>query len=152
MQTVVAMREAKAPEASKASPSPDTHFAALPDSVARPEPAATTATTSPRSTFVPLLLGLLAVTAWMAHHAWLLNQDRQQLQAAQATLQPTVEKSAGLRQSLDRLAADTQRLADAGNGNARVLVDELRKRGITINAGTAGTAGTTPAPATPAKP
>lgn len=157
MQTVVAMREAKAPESAKAptpSSSPDTHFAALPDAAARPEPAAATATskTSPRSAFVPLLLGLLAVTAWMAHHAWLLNQDRQQLQAAQATLQPTVEKSAGLRQSLDRLAADTQRLADAGNGNARVLVDELRKRGITINAGTAGTAGTTPAPATPAKP
>lgn len=157
MQTVVAMREAKAPESAKAptpSSSPDTHFAALPDAAARPEPAAATATSkpSPRSAFVPLLLGLLAVTAWMAHHAWLLNQDRQQLQAAQATLQPTVEKSAGLRQSLDRLAADTQRLADAGNGNARVLVDELRKRGITINAGTAGTAGTTPAPATPAKP
>ena len=144
MQTVVAMRDAKAAEPAKAPASfaPDTHFAAL------PEPAAATqaAAARMRTAFVPLLLGLLAITAWMAHHAWLLEQDRLQLTAAQATLQPTVEKSAGLRQSLDRLAADTQRLADAGNGNARVLVDELRKRGITINAGT------TPVSASPAKP
>ena len=144
MQTVVAMRDAKAAEPAKAPASfaPDTHFAALPEPAADPQAAAARL----RSAFVPLLLGLLAVTAWMAHHAWLLEQDRLQLTAAQATLQPTVEKSAGLRQSLDRLAADTQRLADAGNGNARVLVDELRKRGITIHAGT------TPVSASPAKP
>ncbi|MEN9629500.1 MAG: hypothetical protein RJA10_2727 [Pseudomonadota bacterium] len=131
MQTVVAMREAKAPAT-------DTNVAPPPEA-ALATPAAPART---RTAFVPLLLGLLAVTAWMAHHAWLLEKDRQQLQAAQATLQPTVEKAAGLRQSLDRLAADTQRLADAGNGNARVLVDELRKRGITIN--TAATAGPAP--------
>ena len=144
MQTVVAMRDAKAAEPAKAPASfaPDTHFAALPEPAGAPQAAAARL----RTAFVPLLLGLLAVTAWMAHHAWLLEQDRLQLTAAQATLQPTVEKSAGLRQSLDRLAADTQRLADAGNGNARVLVDELRKRGITI------TAGTTPVSASPAKP
>jgi hypothetical protein len=141
MQTVVAMRDAKAPAPS----APDTHFAALPEAPAVPKVAAS----RPRSAFVPLLLGLLAVTAWMAHHAWLLEQDRQQLRAAQAALQPTVEKSAGLRQSLDRLAADTQRLADAGNGNARVLVDELRKRGITINTATAAPAGPAAAPANP---
>ena len=144
MQTVVAMRDAKAAEPAKAPASfaPDTHFAAQPEPAAAPQTAAARL----RTAFVPLLLGLLAVTAWMAHHAWLLEQDRLQLTAAQATLQPTVEKSAGLRQSLDRLAADTQRLADAGNGNARVLVDELRKRGITIHAGT------TPVSASPAKP
>ena len=153
MQTGVAMRDAKAPAASTPSapsappvPSaPDTHFAALPEPAAAPKAAGART----RTAFVPLLLGLLAVTAWMAHHAWLLEQDRQQLNATQAALQPTMEKSAGLRQSLDRLAADTQRLADAGNGNARVLVDELRRRGITINtAATAGPAPTT-APAVP---
>jgi hypothetical protein len=31
------------------------------------------------------------------------------------------------------LALETQKLADAGNPNARTVVDELRKRGITIN-------------------
>ena len=82
---------------------------------------------------MPLLLGLLAVTAWLGVQAWQLEQDRQQLLATQATMAPTLDKAGQLRRSLDLLAADTQRLADGGNGNARLLVDELRKRGITIN-------------------
>lgn len=132
MQTVVAMREAKAH---------DPHAAATVAGDAPEAPAAAPVPPpAPRTAFLPLLLGLLALTAWLGHHAWLLDQDRQQLQAAQTNLQPTVEKAAGLRQSLDRLAADTQRLADAGNSNARALVDELRKRGITINPGTAASA------------
>ena len=149
MQTVVAMRDTKAADPTRVA-APTAAAGAPAPGVA---PAATSAKTA-RSAFVPLLLGLLAVTAWLGHHAWLVEQDRQQLQAARANLQPTVEKSAGLRQSLDRLAADTQRRADAGNGNARVLVDELRKRGITINATggataapTAATASTVPATA-----
>jgi hypothetical protein len=31
------------------------------------------------------------------------------------------------------LAADTQRLANAGNVIARVIADELRRRGVTIS-------------------
>lgn len=142
MQTVVAMREAKAHDA-PATPSPVAAEPASAAAASLPHLAP-----APRTAFLPLLLGLLALTAWLGHQAWLLDQDRQQLQAAQAGLQPTVEKAGGLRQSLDRLAADTQRLADAGNGNARVLVDELRKRGITINPGTAAT----PNPAAPNAP
>ena len=46
----------------------------------------------------------------------------------------TVDSAAKLRASLDALASDTQRLADAGNASAALLVAELRKRGVTINA------------------
>lgn len=53
--------------------------------------------------------------------------ERQALQTAYASQQQTVDNSAKLRASLDTLAADTQRLADAGNPNARALVDELKK-------------------------
>lgn len=139
MQTVVAMREAAGTKA------PDTLFAAMPGD---PTAAAITPTapTAGRSAFVPVLLGLLALVSWLGHQAWVLDQDRQQLQAAQTALQPTVDKSGGLRRSLDQLASDTQRLADAGNGNARVLVDGLRQRGITINTA-AGSGSTTPAAA-----
>jgi hypothetical protein len=31
------------------------------------------------------------------------------------------------------LASDTARLAEQGNRNAKLVVDELRKRGVTIN-------------------
>lgn len=106
---------------------------------APPVPAATPA--APRSPALPLLTGLLALLVSLGYQVWLLDQDRQQLLQAQAQLQPTVENAQRLRRSLDLLAADTQRLADTGNGSARVLVDELQKRGITINpAATAGAA------------
>ena len=94
------------------------------------------------SAFVPLLLGGLAVLGWLGFQVWQFNVERQALQAAYASQQQTVDGAAKLRASLDTLAADTQRLADAGNPNARTLVEELKKRGVTIN--------TTPANAVPA--
>ncbi len=83
--------------------------------------------------FMPLLLVTVASLAWMGYQSWLLYTDRQALQAAHVGQQQTVDNAVKLRASLDTLAADTQRLAEAGNGNARLLVDELRKRGVTIN-------------------
>ena len=83
--------------------------------------------------FIPLLLVAVASLTWMGFQSWLLLADRKALQAAHLGQQQTVDNAAKLRTSLDTLAADTQRLAEAGNGNARLLVDELRKRGVTIN-------------------
>jgi hypothetical protein len=136
MKTVVAMREAS---------SPDALFATSPETAAARAPKDSPAARSARSAFVPLLLGLLAISGSLSFQAWVQEQDRQQLQLARGALQPTVEQATKLRQSLDRLANDTQALADAGNGNARVLVDELRKRGVTINTNAA----TQAAPAAP---
>lgn len=84
--------------------------------------------------FVPLLLAVLALTGWFALQTWLLVEERAALTSALAGQQPTVDNSAKLRQSLDAIAADTQRLAEAGNPNARLLVEELRRRGVTIKA------------------
>ena len=100
------------------------------EAAAAPLSAAAGASASP---FVPLLLSMLALVVWLGHQAWQLVADRQSLQAAHAAQQPTVDNAAKLRTSLDALAADTQRLADAGNPNAKLLVDELKKRGVTIN-------------------
>ena len=86
-----------------------------------------------RSVFAPLLLGGLAVLGWLGFQTWQFYVERQALQGAYASQQQTVDSSAKLRASLDTLAADTQRLADSGNPNARTLVDELKKRGVTIN-------------------
>jgi hypothetical protein len=94
-----------------------------------------------RSPFLPLLLGALALVAWFGVQSWLLRGERSALQATHASQQQTVENAAKLRQSLDGIAADTQRLADTGNANARLLVEELRKRGVTINPNAAGMTG-----------
>ena len=100
-----------------------------------------------RSVFAPLLLAGLAVLGWLGFQTWQFYVERQALQAAYESQQQTVDSSAKLRASLDALAADTQRLADSGNPNARALVDELKKRGVTINS-----ANTAPGKAAPIAP
>jgi hypothetical protein len=87
----------------------------------------------PYGPFVPVLLGALALLGWLGFQTHQLLNERQALQAAYLSQQQTVDNAGKLRASLDALAADTQRMADSGNPNARLLVDELRKRGITIN-------------------
>lgn len=85
------------------------------------------------SPFVPTLLAGLSVAGWLGFQGYQLVLERDALLAAHAQQQQTVDSAAKLRGSLDALAADTQRLATAGNPNARLLVEELRKRGVTIN-------------------
>lgn len=97
-------------------------------------PAVAAAEIAPRGPFIPLLLGLAALLVVLLHQVWQLEQERQQLAASLQAAGPQLAAAQQLRQSLDRLAADTQRLADGGNAPARVLVEELRRRGITINA------------------
>ena len=98
-------------------------------------PAATAVAEKPgRSAFVPILLTTLAVLGWLGFQTLQLLDDQDTIQAAHVAQQQTVDNAAKMRASLDALASDTQRMAEAGNVNARTLVDELEKRGVTINA------------------
>lgn len=138
-QSVVALRDPRGPE---------TMFAGAPDTPGTQADSRAAAAAAPRSAALPLALGLLTLVTTLGYQAWQLDQDRRQLESARANLQPTLDTAQRLRRSLDLLAADTQRLADGGNGNAKVLVGELKKRGITINAAaTAATASPAPAEA-----
>ena len=85
------------------------------------------------SAFVPVLFFGLAVLTVLGWQTWVLATERSNLNTAYEGQQQTVDNAGKLRASLDGLAADTQRLADRGNGNAALLVTELKKRGITIN-------------------
>jgi hypothetical protein len=109
---------------------------------AMPEPKSQ----APRSAFVPLLLGTLALLASFGWQSAGLLADREALLAAHAGQQQTVDNAAKLRSSLDALAADTQRLAEAGNGSAALLVAERKKRGITIHPNATPAAPAAPAP------
>lgn len=82
---------------------------------------------------VPMLLTVTALLAWLGFQAWGQYQDRLALRTAYANQQQTVDNATKLRGALDLLAADTQRLAESGNASARLLVEELKKRGVTIN-------------------
>ena len=131
-----------------ASLPPDDRSDAAPVSAAR-SPAMHVVVPAARSPFVPVLLMALALVTWFGAQLWDGYQQRQQLPAAHGAQQQTVDNAGKLRQSLDALAADTQRMADGGNANAALLVTELRKRGITISVPGVGT---TPTPPTTAKP
>ena len=104
-----------------------------PDAPTPPASAAVASAPQRHGAFLPLLLLGLAVLALLGGQTWLLASERDALQTAHAGQQQTVDNAGKLRASLDKLAADTQRLADAGNASAALLVAELKKRGVTIN-------------------
>lgn len=86
-----------------------------------------------KSPFAPVLLIALAMTAWFGFQAYQLVRERQQLAQLRRVQDGPVEAAAKVRASLDSVATATALLADRGNANARGIVEELRRRGITIN-------------------
>lgn len=95
-----------------------------------------------RSAFVPALLLAIAVLAWSGFQTFQLFGERNNFTTAITGQDPQMEQSRKVRAALENIATRTARIARAGNANATVVVEELRKRGITINPD-----GTTPAEA-----
>jgi hypothetical protein len=85
-----------------------------------------------RSPAIPLGILAVALLVWTASVTWNLASENTRLQAAKASQETLVQNSQKLRASLDTLASETAKLAAEGNPSARLLVDELRKRGVTI--------------------
>jgi hypothetical protein len=96
------------------------------------EPRSTIASNG-RGPFVPVLLLAASMIALLAFQTSQLYRDRTSLQQAKSAQQQAFDESRTLRAQLDGVAADTARLAQQGNVNAQRVVEELRKRGITIN-------------------
>jgi hypothetical protein len=86
-----------------------------------------------RGSFLPVLLLGSTVFGWMAFQTSQLITEHNSLDKALASQAQPLEQSQKLRAALDSVASSTQRLADSGNASAKLLVDELKKRGITIN-------------------
>jgi hypothetical protein len=83
--------------------------------------------------FVPLLLVVAMLLLWFGFQTVQLVKEREHvgtLRANQATIYANAQK---MRAQLDAIAADTARLAQAGNPHAAQIVEALRARGITIN-------------------
>jgi hypothetical protein len=88
-----------------------------------------------RSYFIPLLLIAVALVIWTGFQTTQLLRERRYLKTVLTGQSPTVEQSQKLRAQLDSIAKGTLQLANQGNSNAKIIVEELRKRGITINPG-----------------
>jgi hypothetical protein len=87
------------------------------------------------SAFAPILILALVMLAWFGFQATLLRAERDAVRdlitnPAQVKRADDAKK---LLDSLDNIARGTQQLADGGNANARLIVEELKKRGVTIS-------------------
>jgi hypothetical protein len=107
------------------------------------------------SVFVPLLILSATYLGWSVFHTTQLAKEREAIAAAHVSQEKPLQESKKLREKLEALARDTQLLANRGNKGAMLVVDELRKRGITINpektpsSGAPSTPGGASAPPTP---
>lgn len=90
--------------------------------------------------FVPLLILFLTAAVWSGFQAYQLRQEHVALTTTRGNQEAPLQQAQRVRQNLDALAAQTKRLADAGNANARLVVDELARRGVTINPAQAASA------------
>jgi hypothetical protein len=96
--------------------------------------------------FVPLLLVIIGLLIGSVTQVYQLFSERSTLQTLLANQAVPYAASQKLRTQFDAIATGTQRLSDEGNPNARRVVEELRKRGITINAASAPTSLPAPVP------
>ena len=84
------------------------------------------------SAYVPLLIGLVALAAW------LLLQDIEMWQVRDALIQQrdgqtnAMVESNKMRQQLNALATRTAELAQKGDPDAKAIVDQYAKRGLTF--------------------
>jgi hypothetical protein len=107
---------------------------------AQPGGDASAAPRRQRSPFVPMLLLATTVLGATAFQTLLLFTGRGALVKAITAQDPQMEQSKKVRTALESIATRTARVAKAGNANATVIVEELRKRGISINADSPGPA------------
>jgi hypothetical protein len=83
--------------------------------------------------FIPLLILAVTYLGWTVFQTTQLMHERDALAKSYANQEKPFQDSKKLRDSLDKIARETQSLANRGNKSALLIVDQLRKRGITIN-------------------
>jgi hypothetical protein len=83
--------------------------------------------------FIPLSLLAISWLLWTIFQLVMLISEGSNLKTLKANQENTVQQAVRLRAQLDSIAAKTAVLASKGNPGAKTIVDELRKRGVTIN-------------------
>jgi uncharacterized lipoprotein YajG len=75
----------------------------------------------------------LAVVAWFAFQTVQLVRERWSLHALKASQDVTVVQAEKVRTQADSIARQTFELAKQGNAGAALIVEQLARRGVTIN-------------------
>ena len=99
----------------------------------------------PRSPWLALTLVTVALVGALGYQVFQIVREGQTLQAVRTSQDPTIEQAQKVRAQVDSIARGTLKLAEQGNANAALIVDELAKRGVKL------APDATPPPATPPK-
>ncbi|TCV90634.1 hypothetical protein [Sulfurirhabdus autotrophica] len=85
------------------------------------------------SLVLPMILLTIALIIWAVFQSVQLYKERQNLKLSFDNQEQLIVNGKKMRTQLDAIAAGTKRLADQGNANAQLIVQQLAKNGISIN-------------------
>jgi hypothetical protein len=91
------------------------------------------ATEHNRSLFAPLAVGLLTMLIWAGFQTVQLVHEQGKLKQVYANQETPLQAAQKMRTKMDVIASGTLKLAIQGNANAKVIIQSLANRGITID-------------------
>jgi hypothetical protein len=85
------------------------------------------------SPFLPLMLLVVGAVAWPAFQLYQMVNEKQLLATVFGNQARQFEESGRMRSALEGLARETAQLAARGNPSAKLVVDQLARRGVNIS-------------------
>ena len=82
---------------------------------------------------LPIVLVILSFFVLMAFETGYAIHDRDSLAEQSRLQEPIVQEAVRLRQRLEVLAGKTAQLAAEGDENAKSIVDQMKRQGITLS-------------------
>jgi hypothetical protein len=84
---------------------------------------------------LPLALTLISLFIWFGFQTVALTLERNQLSAVNSNFESASREAEKMRAQLEALITKTAELASKGNPNAKIVIEELQKRGIPFASG-----------------
>jgi hypothetical protein len=81
----------------------------------------------------PVLLVVAGLLIWTGFQTLQLVNERTATSKALENQAALMDNAKKMRSQLDAIAANTRRLADQGNSNARLIIEQLARNGVSIN-------------------
>ena len=83
---------------------------------------------------LPVALVIVSLFVLMAFETGQAVHDRGALQELRRAQEPTVQQAVKIRRQLQTLATRTAELAAAGDENAKNIVEQMKREGVTLSA------------------
>ena len=81
---------------------------------------------------IALIITLVSLILWFGFQAFQLVRDRSSLRLLKANQETAIQESAKIRTQFQTLMTKTAELAKQGHAGAKMVIDELQKRGVGI--------------------